>query len=387
MPLRRPLRQALGTGLSALVLVATTLPLAAPRPLAAQTAATAPAPTIHRDAIERGRAIIAKLMAEESIPGLSVAVAVDGRIVWSEGFGFANLEHRVPVTPLTRFRIGSISKSVTAAAIGRLVEEGRLDLDAPVQRYVPDFPRKRWPITTRLVAGHLAGIRHYAGDEMLSAKRYATVSEGLRIFKDDPLLHEPGTRYLYSSYGWNLISAVIEGATGEAFLEHMKRSVFEPLGLRSIVAEHTDSLIEYRASFYDRTSDGRILNAAYVDNSYKWAGGGFISNAEDVARFGAAHLGGGFLRPETVRLLFESQRTTSGEATNYGIGWFSGADEAGRRWVGHTGGSVGGRAVLLLYPDEGVVVAALANLGEAPMSFELARRLAEGFLPGRKAAP
>jgi CubicO group peptidase (beta-lactamase class C family) len=356
-------------------------------PLAAQSLAEAPAPSRWAAAIDRGRATVAAVMTEHAIPGMSVAVLVDGAIAWSEGFGFADLEHRIPVTPLTRMRIGSVSKPVTAAAIGKLVEQGRLDLDAPVQRYVPSFPEKRWPITTRQLAGHLAGIRHYRGNEFLSRDRYETVLEGLEIFADDSLLFEPGTDYSYSSYGWNLISAVIEGAAGEEFLTYMRREIFDPLGLRSIVAEHTDSIIAYRASFYERDREtGRILNAPYVDNSYKWAGGGFISNTEDLVRFGWAHIAGGFLAPETVALLFTSQRTRSGELTNYGLGWRSGTDSAGRRWVGHTGGSVGGRAVLVIYPDQRVVVAALANLGSAPMTPELAERLAAPFLDGAKAA-
>jgi serine beta-lactamase-like protein LACTB len=355
----------------------------AAQPLAAQSLAEAPAPGRWAAAIDQGRATVAAVMAEHAIPGMSVAVLVDGAIAWSEGFGFADLEHRVPVTPLTRMRIGSVSKPVTAAAIGKLAEQGRLDLDAPIQRYVPSFPEKRWPITTRQLAGHLAGIRHYRGNEFYSRDRYETVLDGLKIFADDSLLFEPGTDYHYSSYGWNLISAVIEGAAGEEFLSYMRREIFEPLGLRSIVAEHTDSIIEHRASFYERDRrTGGILNAPYVDNSYKWAGGGFISNTEDLVRFGWAHLAGGFLAPETVELLFTSQRTRSGELTNYGIGWRTGTDSAGRRWVGHTGGSVGGRAVLVIYPDHRVVVAALANLGSAPMTPELAERLAAPFIPG-----
>lgn len=371
-------------GMSALALAAAlALPHAAVAPLAAQALAEAPAASRWADAIAQGRATVAAVMAEHAIPGMSVAVLVDGAVVWSEGFGYANLEHRVPVTPLTRLRIGSVSKPVTAAALGKLVEQGRLDLDAPVQRYVPSFPEKRWPITTRQLAGHLAGIRHYRGDEFLSRDRYETVLEGLEIFKDDSLLFQPGTDYAYSSYGWNLISAVIEGAAGEPFLAYMRREVFDPLRLRSIVAEHTDSIIAHRASYYERDrATGRILNAPYVDNSYKWAGGGFISNTEDLVRFGWAHLDGSFLRPATVEALFTSQRTTSGKVTNYGIGWSSGTDSAGRRWVGHTGGSVGARAVLLVYPDQRVVVAALANLGTAPMSPEFAERLAAPFIPG-----
>src|SRR5262249_37165742 len=142
-----------------------------------------------------------------------------------------DLEQQVPVTPISRLRIGSVSKPLTAALLGLLVEEGRLDLDAPVQAYVPDFPRKAWPITTRQLAGHLAGVRHYRGHEFEIRDHYATVLEGLAIFENASLLFQPGTKFSYSSYGWNLISAVLEGAAHESFLPMMQARVFEPAGM------------------------------------------------------------------------------------------------------------------------------------------------------------
>ena len=167
----------------------------------------------------------------------------------------------------------------------------------------------------------------------------------------------------------------------------MQRRVFAPLGLRSIVAEHADSLITWRARFYERGADGRVTNAPYVDLSNKWAGGGFISNSEDLARFGWAHVDGALLQPATVTLLTTSQKLRSGEATGYGIGWSAGTDSTGRRWFGHTGSSTGGRAVLLVFPEQRVVVAALANLGQAPMSNALATRIAAPFIAARGTAP
>lgn len=333
-------------------------------------------------AIEQARANADQFMRAHSLPGLSVAVGVNGVIAYSEGFGFADLENRVAVTPLTRMRIGSVSKSVTSVALGQLVEAGKLDLDAEVQKYVPTFPRKRWPITVRQVAGHTAGIRHYnSSEENLSSVRYPTVLAGLAIFQNDSLLFEPGTRYGYSSYGWNLISGVVEGASGEHFLSYMRRRVFEPLGLRSIVAEHADSLIAHRSRFYERAADSALANAPYVDNSYKWAGGGFISNTEDLVQLGMALLRGDVLKPPTFATLSTSQKLRDGKLTGYGLGWASNQDDKGRRIVYHTGGSVGGRAVLLLYPDHGVVVAMLSNAGHAPMSPPNAGRIAESFLP------
>ena len=350
---------------------------AAAQPIMVRTVAHAP--EAHSATIEEARALVYTLMLEQSIPGLTVAVMADGEMVWSEGFGYSDIENRVPVWPHTKMRIGSVSKSLTAAGVGLMVEEGKLDLDAPVQTYVPSFPKKRYPVTTRKAAGHLAGIRHYEGDEFLINRRYMTVPEGLEIFQDDPLLHEPGSRYLYSSYGWNLVSAVVEGASGEAFLPFMTRRVFQPLGLHYTVADHTDSLIYNRPRYYEKDVRGRLLNAPYVDNSYKWAGGGFLSTAEDIVRFGHGLLEGRLLERETLELLWTSQRTSAGDETGYGIGFSVGVDQEGRRFVGHGGGSVGGSTQFLMYPDEDLVLAIISNLSGVRYD-DVHRRIAELFL-------
>jgi CubicO group peptidase (beta-lactamase class C family) len=340
--------------------------------------ALAPAAGVYADAISEARQIILDRMEEVGIPGFSVAVGIDGDIVWAEGFGYADLENRVPVWPETKFRIASISKAVTAGAIGHLVEAGLLDLDAPVQRYVPSFPEKSHTITTRLLGGHLAGIRHYRGQEMLGLKHYDDVIDGLEIFRDDDLISVPGEEYHYSSYGWNLISAVIQGASGTPYLEYMNEVVFGPLRLRNTVAEHLDSLIYHRARFYERNrDDGVLMNAPHTDNSYKWAGGGFLSTASDLVRYGSAYLGGEYLRPETIHEFWTSQRTTSGEVTNYGIGWRTEVVE-GERWVGHTGGATGGSTILLMLPDKGTAVAILTNVSSV-RHVETAFQLADLF--------
>ncbi len=325
------------------------------------------------------RVLLDSVMKAHSIPGLSAAVGRGDRVLWSEGFGSADLTHGVSVTQLTKFRVGSVSKPLTAAALGVLLDAGRLDLDAPVQRYVPSFPEKRWPVTTRQLAGHLAGVRHYRGMENFSSARYPTVLSGLAIFRDDSLLHEPGTAYVYSSYGWNLISAVVEGASGEPFLTYMDRVVFDPLEMRHTVAGHTDSIIPHRTRFYVEGEGGQVLNAPHVDNSYKWAGGGFLSTPEDLLRFAAAHLDADFLSAATLEVLFEPQRLRNGDETGYGIGWRSSVNSRGERIVSHTGGSVGGRTVLTVNRDTGAIVAVTANLSGAPMSTDLAARIEDLF--------
>jgi len=352
------------TLLGALLLGVCLLLPALPAPTAAQAPALA---QLHagddwREPMEAARAHIRAIMDSAGVPGASIAVGVGDEIVWSEGFGWADVELGVPVTPLTKFRVGSVSKTLTATGLGLLSERGLVDLDAPVQAYVTDFPEKRWTVTTRQIGGHTAGVRHYRGQEMLSADRYPTVASGLAIFADDSLLFEPGTDYSYSSYGWNLLSAVMEGASGEPFLAFMRDRVFEPLGLRHTVAEHMDSIIPFRTNYYEHAEDGALVNAPYVDNSYKWAGGGFLSTPEDLVRFGQAHLGPGFLQAGTLAELQTPQTLRSGESTGYGIGWFTYEEDDGDRAVGHSGGSVGGTTLLYLVPEHDLVVAGVVNV-------------------------
>lgn len=333
---------------------------------AAQSQATRTAPrstaATDRRAIDSSRAILLAGMRRSGIPGASVTVLRNGRQVWSEALGVADLENNVPVTRLTRFRIGSVSKPIAAAAMAALVEDGKLDLDAPIQKYAPSFPVKSYPITARELAGHLAGIRHYAGREFYSDTHYASVTSSLAIFENDTLLFRPGDKYSYSTYGFVLLSAVIEGAAGEPFLTFVQRRVIDPVGMRNTVPEFPDSVIPHRARFYTRAdSVSPIVNAPPVDNSNKWAGGGFISTTDDLARFGQAMLDARFLKRATVDTLWTSQHTSDGKATKYGMGWSVRTDSSGRRLISHSGGAVGGTALLAIYPDEKLVFAFLFN--------------------------
>jgi len=359
-----------------LLLFPLTAPLA--RLASAQSASPAVLPSPYADAQSNARKVATELIAR-GIPGLAIAVSVDGKLAFAEGFGYADLEQRVPARPTTKFRIGSISKPLTATALMQLVEQGKLDLDAPIQKYVPSSPDKGVRITPRLLAGHLAGIRHYQGDEFLISRHYDSVLDGLKIFENDPLVSPPGAAFHYSSYGFNLLSAAIESASGENFVSYMQNRVFLPLGLVDTLADQNRPLIEERSRFYSREKDGPFENAPYVDNSYKWAGGGFLSTAEDLVRFGTALLRPGFLKESSLRLLFTSQKTNSGEETGYGMGWGIRKSKSGQRIFEHAGGSVGGSCQLILYPDSRVVVAFVTNLGDAPWKIEDIEAIAEPF--------
>ncbi len=329
-------------------------------------------------AVAQARTLVEKQIAPK-VPGVSVAVAVDGRVAWSEGFGYADLAAKKPVTPATRFRIGSVSKSLTSVGLMLLVERGRLDLDAPVQRYVPDFPDKGVVITVRQLGGHLGGIRHYRGNESLLNRPFANVRAGLAIFRDDPLESPPGTKYLYSSYGWNLLSAAMETAAGEEFLAFMDANVLRPVALTHTRPDRKGALDPDRTQFYTGDAPDKFAVAPAVDSSYKWAGGGFLSTPEDLVRFGSALLQPGFLKAESLVLLFTPQKTNDGKPTTYGIGWTIGRDARGHRVMLHTGSSVGGTSVLLLHPETKTVVAMVCNHSKSPFAKDNWEPIAEAF--------
>ncbi len=323
--------------------------------------------------------MIAQYMGKTGTPGLSVAVQVDDSLVWVEGFGLVDVEHNVPVQTYTKFRAGSVSKALTSIAVGLLHEQNRLNIDAPVQTYVPSFPEKEYPITTRQLGGHLSGLPNKQEDEYINVIPYNSVTEALDTFKDRPLLFPPGQRFYYSNFGYTLISAVIKGASGAPFLEYMRSSVFKPLGMTNTEADRYKKIIPHRTNFYKVTDDGVLQHATFTDNSDVWASGGLLSTPSDLVACGHGLLHGDLLEPETTELLFSRMKTANGEETTYGLGWMVEDDLHGHRSVFHTGGHFGASTVFLIFPDEHVIVAVMAN-AQHDASWKLTTDLADLFL-------
>jgi CubicO group peptidase (beta-lactamase class C family) len=331
---------------------------------------------------EQAHTKLQAFVEKTQVPGLSVSISQKGELVFSKGYGYTDIEKKTPVDPSkSMFRIGSVSKTLTAAGLAKLYEEGKVDLDAPIERYVPIWPDKGATISLRQLAGHLAGIRHYKGLEFLSNVHYEEVVDGLGIFINDPLINTPGTEYVYSSYGWNLISVAMENAAAPeagflsdvSFLSYMESEVFAPLGMNHTQPDYANQDISNRVSFY-QFQDEKVVEAPTVDNSYKWAGGGFIGTTEDLCKFGQAHMKEGFLKAGTLKEWMTSQKTIAGKETGYGIGWRIFERPSGKTFYGHSGGSVGGITYFLIHQPSETVLAITGNmdpLNYGGLQFEL----------------
>jgi CubicO group peptidase (beta-lactamase class C family) len=314
------------------------------------------------------------------IPALSVAVVAGDGPAWTAAWGFSDLENFVPATPRTVFRLGSISKPFTAVAAMQLSESGRLDLDAEIQRYLPSFPKKGWPVTMRMLLCHQAGIRHYnyAAGEFDSTRHYEDISAALPIFGPDPLEFEPGTKTLYSTYGFTLAGAVVQASGGLPYAEIVKRGILDPAGVVTMRRDDVYTVVPHRARGYRKRQDEQLENCGLTDTSNKVPGGGWISTAEDLVKFARALMDGKLLKNETMEVMWTPQKLKDGSVTGIALGWNSSKFGAARvLW--HSGGQQGTSTHLVLVPEKKVAVAVMANLEGAPAQ-EIARAVLEELL-------
>ena len=334
----------------------------------------------------RIEAAVSKFMSTTHAPGVSIAVVEGTELKWAAGFGFADLENQVPATEHTLYRLASISKSLSATGAMELVEQGKLNLDDPVQKYCPAFPQKSGAITTRLVLGHLAGIRHYKSDsqddpEVGNTKHFDDpIRAGLDFFKNDPLLSEPGKQFHYSTHGYSLVGCIIQGASGAKYTEYMRQNVMIPAGMEHTVADDRFAIIPYRTRFYQKTKSGTVENADFLDSSYKIPGGGWLSSAEDMARFEVAILNDKLLKPAMRTLMWTPLHPSAAQPDTYALGWGTGAED-GIRYVGHDGGQQGTSTNFLIAPQKQVGVVVLANMEGVPVN-DLSRQILKIVLAG-----
>jgi serine beta-lactamase-like protein LACTB len=323
--------------------------------------------------------LMAAYISGHHVPAVSIAVVDHGRVITARAYGLADVENDVPASADTVFRIASLSKPVTATAAMKLVEEKKLDLEAPIQKYCSSFPRKQWPITTRELLDHQSGIRDYRNvQETINTRHFKNITEALTQFENDPLEFEPGTKMQYTSYGYIAVGCVIEGASGSSYSDYMKRSIFDPAGMASTRLDDVLAIIPHRAHGYSLSSGGKLENAVFIDASNKPPGSGINSTARDMGNFVSALYSGKLVSKATLEQMLTPSTTRNGKSTIYGLGFFRGGPIGiyhGLQEAGHGGDQQGFSSLLYLVPERQFGVVILSNLEGGGGFIQLARHI------------
>lgn len=315
--------------------------------------------------------------------GITAAVMIDGALVWSDAIGFANRSSDAVLTNNAKMRLGSVSKPLTAALVVRLVEDGRLDMDVPIQTYVPEFPVKSKPITIRQLLSHTSGIRHYnfsSFSESNSQVQYHNAQQPLAAFSEDPLLFEPGTSFHYSSFGYNLLGAAIENVSGYSFESALQRKISEPMNLSNTEIDNPERFTNCRPNFYTIVFGWLPIKTFWRNHSDAYPSAGIISTAEDLTSFATQVFDTGTFSPATRELLTAAVKLSNGEQLGRSLAWEMHQDENGDvEWYGHGGTTNGAYASLRYYPDTKMAVAGITNYnfwltGSSPEFFTAIRQ-------------
>jgi CubicO group peptidase (beta-lactamase class C family) len=320
------------------------------------------------------------IFRRDPMPALSVAAYRGNVLAFARAYGEVDLELGVIATTSHRFRVGSGAKPVTATLAAIMADEGAVDLDVGIGRYMPTLPQAHRSTTLRQLLTHRGGIRHYSARDSdraaaggtIDSRTYFSNADILAIFIEDPLVAPPGSKMMYSTFGYTLASIVLEAAAATPFLDLIRQKIAAPLGLASLSADAPRRVIPGRVRGYGRASevreippvDGVWANAPTNNPAYKWAGGGLVMTAADFARFGAAHLAPGVLSRRVLDTLFAVQVPDS--SPPLGLGWRINRDSKGRlRWH-HAGGQEGARSSLVVYPEERLSIAFASNATGTP---------------------
>ncbi len=301
-----------------------------------------------------------------SAPGVSVLIAKNGEILYQKGFGYADIGNRVPVTPETKFRIGSITKQFIASAILKMQEEGKLSVDDKLTKYVPGFPRGD-EVTIRHLLTHTSGIHSYT--DRPAFLKYVTMSITpqalVDTIKSRPYDFNPGDRYLYNNSGFFLLGFIIEKISGMSLADYLQENLFKPLGMNNTGVYTTNKLLDHEAYGYDQ-ENGRIVKALNWDMTWAGGAGALYSTARDLYIWNEAVFNGKVLSPESMKAAFTPVVLNSGEKIDYGFGWML-SDYRGTKFISHGGGLHGFLSFIARQPEDKTTVVVLCNSTQPPV--------------------
>lgn len=313
------------------------------------------------DLASEAGALLEEAVKEKAFAGISAGIYKDNAIVWEDGRGYLDIEKKEKADGAMLHRIASISKPMTAVAIMQLVEKGRIDLDAPIQQYVPEFPqKKKGEVTVRGLLNHTSGIPTYRNaKENFPTIHYANLTEAVTIFKDRPLGYVPGTDYVYSTYAYTLAGLVIERVTGMEYADYMRKNIWGKAGMTHTDIEEFGKKYPNKASLYKKEANGAFSSDIPSDLSVKYPGGGLHATAGDLLRFGEAILENTLITPSSLETMMQDPGVKKG--TPYGLGWDMVNDPEYGRIIKHVGGQSGTSTLLVIYLDKKMVISALSN--------------------------
>ena len=338
--------------------------------------------------LERIDTLVSESMEATQTPGISVAVQHRGELILARGYGLADVENRVPATEHTVYRIGSVTKQFTAAAVMKLVEQGKVALDDPMTKYFPDYPVGEFHVTVGQLLDHTTGIKGYTEMPAFWEQGRLDLSheQMIELFSSEPYEFEPGDRYQYNNSGYYLAGLLIEKASGKGYAEYLEETFFQPLGMRESHYLYNDPIVANRAEGY-RTEDGVLLNDEPLSMHLPFAAGALGSSVLDLVRWIVALGAGDVVGPDGLEAMTTRRRLPGGDETGYGLGLFVG-EMAGRPKVEHGGGINGFLSQLSWYPDDDLIVTVLANCncGEpGPLEARIARAVLSVAQPDHSA--
>src|SRR5579872_3324569 len=317
-------------------------------------------------------------MHRQHIPGLSLLIAKDGKIVRTEGFGFSNVEPQVPAKPETIFQSGSVGKQFTATAVMMLVEEGKVGLDDPLTKYFSDAPAAWKEVTVRELLSHTAGFGDYPKD--FNYRKDWTEDEELKLIESIPLAYPPGTSWAYSNFGYVTLGILIHRVTGEFYGDFLQQRIFRPLGMNSTRIISEADIVPNRSAGY-RLVKGELKNQEWVAPIVNTtADGSLYSSILDLAKWDAALYTEKLLKRSSLDLMWTPVKLKNGRPNkgNYGFGWF--VDQRnGHRCIHHDGSWQGFETAIDRYVDDQLTVVALTNLAGAQPG-KITQHVAEMYL-------
>lgn len=323
--------------------------------------------------------LINEFLRETKVPGISITVNKDEEIIYSKGFGYADVKNKVEMKATTQNRTASVSKMLTVTALARLVTIGKLDLDLPIKHYIPYLKDPFSQLTTRQLASHTAGVRHQPVNRKSKKKNYSSTKDCIHLVEETSLMFEQGTKYQYSTLAYNLLAGVIEGASGKTYVNYMQEDIFSPLEMNQTFPEEIAKLSSSDAKMYFFRNGRITLDKKPFNGSYKLAGAGFRSTSVDLAKLMNAYTNE-FIAQDVIEDMFSNIILKNGEKLMIGVGWRLNNDIQNRLTVEHAGSWQGTRTVIVHYPREKLSISIMINAQCIIFIEETAHLIAQVFL-------